>query len=311
MLVTHMALLKHRATGERYSLSSSYIVGRAPASNLPLTNLLASSTHAELLWNGSAWELRDLGSRNGTFVGARRLLPGERVTIHREARIAFGDAEDAYELEDDGPPNAVAFNDDGRREESEDGFLILPHPEQPVLTIFDEGGGMWVAESNDGTRQRVFNGATLVVEGQVWHIELPRILELTWKPGAAQVSLRGATMRLAVSRDEERVEISLIQGNEVVTLPSRTHHYLLLTLARARLEDRERGDVSEDEAGWMHADDLADMLAVSESNLNVYICRARKDFVRAKVHGATDVIERQPTARQLRLGVEKLEITTI
>ena len=182
MLVTHMALLKHRATGERYSLSSSYIVGRAPASNLELTNRLASNTHAEILWNGTGWELRDLGSRNGTFVGTRRLLPGERVTIRRDTRIAFGDAEDPYELEDDGPPNAVAYHDDGRREESEDGFLILPHPEQPVLTIFDEGGGTWVAESNDGTRQRVSNGDALVVEGQVWQRLLLPVLPLLFSP---------------------------------------------------------------------------------------------------------------------------------
>lgn len=306
-----MALLKHRATGQRYSLSSSYIVGRAPASNLELSNRMASSTHAEILWNGSAWELRDLGSRNGTFVGTRRLMSGERVTIRREARIAFGDAEDPYELEDDGPPNAVAFNDDGRREESEDGFLILPHPEQPVLTIFDEGGGIWVAESSDGTRRRVSNGDALVVEGQLWRIELPRILEVTWKPGAAQMSLSGVTMRFAVSRDEEHVGVSLLQGNDVVALPSRIHHYLLLTLARARLEDRLDPDASEAEAGWMSVDELLDTLRIEESHLNVYICRARKDLVRAKVHGATDLIERQPASRQLRLGVEKLEISTI
>jgi hypothetical protein len=311
MLVTHMALLKHRATGERYSLSSSFIVGRAPASDLELTNRMASSTHAEILWNGMAWELRDLGSRNGTFVGTRRLTSGERVTIRRDTRIAFGDAEDPYELVDDAPPNAVACDDDGRREESEDGFLILPHPDRPVITIFDEGGGTWVAESADGARRRISDGDALVVEGQVWRIELPRIIEVTWKPGGAQVSLRGAILRFAVSRDEERVEVSLLQGSDVVKLPPRNHQYMLLTLARARLRDQARPGVSEDEAGWLYVDELLDTLAIQETNLNVYICRARKDFVCAKVHGATDIIERDPQTRRLRLGVEKLEISAL
>lgn len=311
MLVTHMALLKHLATGQRYSLSSSHIVGRAPTSNLELTNRMASSTHAELLWNGSAWELRDLGSRNGTFVSGRRLLSGERVTVRREATIAFGDAEDPYQLEDDGPPNAVAFHDDGRREESEDGFLILPHPEKPLLTIFDEGGGNWVAESSDGTRRRVSNGETLTVEGQLWHIELPRILEVTWKPDAAQISLRSMTMRFALSRDEKQLAVSLIQGAQTVHLPSRIHHQLLLELARARLEDRMRGDMSVDESGWMYVEELVETLELHEPTLNVYICRARKDLARAKVHGATDLIERQPTERRLRLGLDKVEITSL
>jgi hypothetical protein len=310
MLVTHMALLKHPATGERYSLSSRYIVGRAPASDLELTNRMASSTHAEIMWNGSAWELRDLGSRNGTFIGTRRLQSGERVILRRNARIAFGDAEDAYELEDDGPPNTVATTDDGRREESEDGFLILPHPEQPVFTIFDEGGGSWVAESSDGTRRRISDGDTLHIDGQLWRIELPRILELTWKPGAAQMSLSSVIMRFEVSSDEEHVVISLIQDNQVVQLPSRVHYYLLLTLARARLRDQERAEVPEAEAGWMYVDNLLDMLAISEPAFNVQICRARKDLVRAKVLGATDLVERQPLARRLRLGVEKLEISS-
>lgn len=306
-----MALLKHRASGQRYSLSSSYIVGRAAASDLELTNRLASSTHAEILWNGSAWELRDLGSRNGTFIGTRRLQSGERVILRRDVRIAFGDAADPYELEDDGPPNAVATTDDDRREESEDGLLILPHPEQPIFTIFDEGGGHWVAEANDGTRRRIFDGDVLPIDGQLWHIELPRILELTWKPGAAQMSLRGAIMRFAVNSDEKNIEISLIQDNLVVQLPSRVHHQLLLTLARARLEDQADEEVSGEEAGWMTVDELMDMLALPETSLNVHICRARKDLVRAKVAGATDVIERQPAARRLRLGVEKLEIAEI
>jgi pSer/pThr/pTyr-binding forkhead associated (FHA) protein len=306
-----MALLKHRATGERYSLSSSYIVGRAPASNLELTNRLASSTHAEIMWNGSAWELRDLGSRNGTFIGTRRLQSGERVTLRRDVRIAFGDAEDPYELEDDGPPNTVATTDDGRREESEDGFLILPHPEQPVFTIFDEGSGLWVAESNDGARRRVSDGDVLHIDGQLWRIELPRILELTWKPGAAQMSLHGATMRFEVSSDEERVDVSLIQDNLVVKLPSRVHYFLLLALARARLRDQEQAEVSDAEVGWMYVEELLDMLALPEPGLNVQICRARKDLVRAKVLGATDLIERQPMVRRLRLGVEKLEISKI
>lgn len=306
-----MALLKHRATGQRYSLASSYIVGRAPASDLELTNRMASSTHAEILWNGSAWELRDLGSRNGTFIGTRRLQSGERVILRRDVRIAFGDTADPYELEDDGPPNAVATTDDDRREESEDGLLILPHPEQPIFTIFDEGGGNWVAESNDGTRRRIFDGEMLHVDGQLWRIELPRILELTWKPGAAQMSLRGAIMRFAVNRGEDQILVSLMQDNQVVDLPPRVHNHLLLALARARLADQADEEVSAEEAGWMYVDDLIEQLALPETGLNVHICRARKDLVRAKVVGAADVIERQPAARRLRLGVEKLEIAEI
>lgn len=306
-----MAFLKRRATGELHSLPSSYIVGRSPGSNLHLTGRLVSSTHAEILWSGSIWELRDLGSRNGTFVGARRLESGERVTIRRGTKMAFGDAEELFELLDDGPPSASAVSLDGQRQEAEDGMLILPDPEHPVLTLFEEGGGNWVAESNDGTRQRVAHGDELRVDAQVWRVELPMISETTWQPGSTQMALRRVTMRFEVSRDEEHVEVTLLQGNQAVALPPRAHDYLLLTLARARLADQARADVSDAEAGWIHVPDLLDMLKTNETAFNVAICRARRELTRAKVYGANELFERRPSPRRIRLGVQRFEIITI
>lgn len=306
-----MALLKQHVTNEQHSLSSRHVVGRAPTSHLCLTSRLASNTHAEILWNGSTWELRDLGSRNGTFVGDRRLASGERVAIRRGARISFGDAEDLFELVDDGPPCAVAIGDDGQRQLSENGILILPGADDPVLTIFEEGGGNWVAESDDGSRRRISNGDTLAIGAQRWRLELPVVPEGTWQPGSTRMVLRRMTIRFGVSRDEERVEVTLIQGNQTVSLPARANNYLLLTLARARHEDQARADVNEAEAGWVHVSDLLDMLGTNESALNVAICRARKDLARVQVFNATELIERQPTTRRLRLGVPNIEILTL
>lgn len=306
-----MAFLKRRATNEKHSLSSRYVVGRAPSSHLCLSNRLASSTHAELLWNGSAWELRDLGSRNGTFLSDRRLASGERVTILRGARIAFGDAEDLFELVDDAPPGAVAIAADGQRQEAEDGILVLPLADDPILTIFDQGGGTWMAESNDGSLQHVSNGDELVVAAQRWRLELPTISEGTWQSGSAPLVLRRTTIRFAVSRDEETIEISLIQGNKTLVLPPRVSHFLLLTLARVRSEEQARRDLPESEVGWVYVPELIDMLKTSETSLNVAICRARRDLARAEVLGATELIERQPATRRLRLGVPSIEILTV
>lgn len=306
-----MAFLKRRATGEQHSLSSSHMVGRSPGSNLCLANRLVSSRHAEILWNGSAWELRDLGSRNGTFAGDRRLESGERVTLRRGMTLAFGDAEEVFELVDDMPPNAVAISEGGQHLEAEDGFLMLPDPERPVLTIFEEGGGNWVAESNDGARRRITSGDVLDVGGQRWHLSLPVISESTWQPDSSRMVLRRVTMRFEVSRDEEHVKVALVHGNQVVALPSRAHDYLLLTLARQRLRDQEQGDLSEVEAGWIHVEELMDMLRTTETALNVSICRARQQLARVQVLGATDVIERRPRTREIRLGVPFIEITIV
>ena len=306
-----MALLKRGATGELHSLTSSHIVGRSPGSNLHLAGRLVSSIHAEVLWSGSAWELRDLGSRNGTFVGTRRLESGERVTIRRGTKVAFGYPEELFELVDDGPPSAAAVDQDGQRQEAEDGMLILPDSEHPVLTVFEEGGGIWVVESNDGSRQRVSHGDDLHIDTQVWRLGLPTISESTWQPDSTQLALRRLTMRFAVSRDEEHVEVSLLQGNQAVALPPRAHDYLLLTLARARLAEQACADVPEAEAGWIYVPDLLDMLKTNETAFNVAIYRARRELARAKVYGANELFERRPSPRRIRLGVQRFEVITI
>jgi hypothetical protein len=53
------------------------------------------------------------------------------------------------------------------------------------------------------------------------------------------------------------------------------------------------------------------MLGTNETTLNVAICRARKDLARAEVFNATELIERQPATRRLRLGVHNVEILTL
>ena len=53
-------------------------IGRAPDNDVVLDDPLVSGTHAALERVGSAWSIRDLGSRNGTFVNDTR-LSGERI----------------------------------------------------------------------------------------------------------------------------------------------------------------------------------------------------------------------------------------
>jgi pSer/pThr/pTyr-binding forkhead associated (FHA) protein len=307
MLAIDMGVLLRRATGDRHSLSSRYVVGRSPDSQLRLDNRLASGSHAELLWNGSSWELHDLGSRNGTFVDGHRLETGARTTVWREAQIAFGDTEDLFELTHDGPPRAVAVSDDGQRQESESGILILPDPEHPMSTIFEENGN-WMVESHDGSRHRIASRDTLRVAERTWRIELPVMAEHTWQPDAGQPVLRNSTMRFSVSGDQEPVDIRLIHGHQIIPLRSRSYRHLLLALARARLADEATAGAARAVPGWVPVTELLEMLHMNEPTFNVHIARARKDLALAGVIGAAALIERLPMPRRVRLGVRKVEI---
>ncbi|MBL8627642.1 MAG: FHA domain-containing protein [Myxococcales bacterium] len=65
------------------------VVGRRPGADLTIHNTSISRDHAELRRAGDAWELRDLGSRNGSFVDGVRVAG--RSALADGATVRFGD----------------------------------------------------------------------------------------------------------------------------------------------------------------------------------------------------------------------------
>lgn len=69
------------------------LVGRAGGdvgADVEIEDASLSRRHAELVANGPAWVLRDLGSTNGTWVGDRRLAAGEPAELVSGTTLRFG-----------------------------------------------------------------------------------------------------------------------------------------------------------------------------------------------------------------------------
>lgn len=191
-----------------------------------------------IAWTGDHWCVRDLGSRNGTFVNGDRLAPGERRAINAGVQLSFGVASAEWRLVSDAPP------------ETPDGSSITAS-----IRVHEDVG-----------------------------------------------------LRFLVSPDEETVEVTVsCQGRRVV-LPERSYHYLLLTLARARLDDERSVRVDPREHGWRGADELARAMGTNQETLNVHIYRLRKQFEALALPGAPDLVERRAVARQVRIGVAALDV---
>ena len=76
------------------SASSPYedfiFVGRAVTADIVLEDESISKSHAAFHRQAGEWLVKDVRSRNGTYVNGRRLVLGEQVKIASGAQITFG-----------------------------------------------------------------------------------------------------------------------------------------------------------------------------------------------------------------------------
>lgn len=302
--------IKQLDRGTEHALSARHLIGRASACQLWVDDPRVSALHAELIWSGRAWSLQDLGSRNGTTVHDQRLEVGQSLPLERgDEFVLAGTAR--FCLLDDAGPHLIATAPDGEIREAEGELLSLPCDDDPELTIYRAADGSWVVESADGTR-RADERVPLIAGKRPWRLTLPTSLPQTTELTDG-LHIYEIGLRFRVSRDQEHVEIDIIVSlsNTSITLEDRVHLALLLVLARARVRDAQLHDprpLPTSEQGWVYRDDLPKMLGVQPRLINLWFHRARKQFARAGIRNAAEIIERRANGTQVRLGVRRLEI---
>src|SRR5690606_3660854 len=132
-----MGAIREVSTGRILLLEPEHLVGRAPSSALRLAERYVSAQHAIVRWTDAGWELKALGSRNGTYLEGARVQPGKEYRLERGARIAFGKIEQEFELVDVTPPQVMAIPGDGGEPVLAEGDLLaLPSNDDPRVTIY-------------------------------------------------------------------------------------------------------------------------------------------------------------------------------
>jgi hypothetical protein len=303
-----MARLQDLETRAEVYLASRYIVGRSRVSALRIQSDNISGVHAEFIWDNDSWRLRDLGSRNGTFVDGSKLEPGVLVELAPEAVIGFGGPDNSYQVLDLEAPRLMAVAENGHVSFATDEIISLPDPENCAITIFQDQGGHWMCESEAGARS-ISDLDELVLDGRRWRILLPGPLDRT-RERIGEPKLADVRLEFAVSRDQEHVDVALVHPGGVTQLESRAHAFFLLELAHTRLADAAQDHLAESEHGWRYCEDLMQQFDVNLRLLNLWVFRARKQLAQVGVIGASGLIERRADAQQLRLGIGRLQIDT-
>jgi hypothetical protein len=308
-----MGAIQEISSGRLRLLEPENLVGRGPPCTLRLGARYVSTQHALLRWRDVRWELRDLGSLNGTFLDGARVEPGREYSLRCGSIIAFGKASDAaWELTDDSAPGVMAVPLRGGDAVVLDAELLaLPSAEEPIATIFRNRDGEWVLEHVHEATVRIVNGQIFQIDGKPWRFSCP---DAVWPTALASASGgvegRGIELTFRVSRDEEFVELRAACGERQVSLGSRAFNYLLLTLARRRMQDAEAG-VPDDACGWVDVDDLSHDPSMAPPQLNLDVFRIRRHFTSARIGDAESIVERRVRPRQLRIGTGRIHVVRI
>lgn len=303
-----MAYLVDPATGSRHELGPQTLIGRASDADVVLAESDVSARHAEIRWTSDGWIIRDLASRNGTFLDGVRVAPGAAPTLRGGAELRFG-GQAVRRLGAADAPAARAYGPDGVEVLASDGVIALPDADEPVVVLISGPRG-WVVETPDGAAIDAKDGDVLDVAGRPWRVSLPAVTEETASPLGA-VHLHAVELVLQHSLDEEHVELSVeIRGERHVVKP-KAHHYTLLTLARARLEDAGREDLPPSERGWVLQSRLERMLGLGANALYQHVHRLRQEVAALGLAGSAGLIERRPGAGTLRVGVDRIVVRAL
>ena len=294
--------LTRREGGTKFTLTARTLIGRVRHVTLWLDRPHVSSEHAIIHWSGNAWELKDLGSRNGTFVDGKRIDPGVAVALKIGSVIGFGGPMEEWTVDDVSPPvlNALDLERDTFHE-AENGLLSLPPEGPPELSIYQDQLGRWVGETAEGDAEPVSDLSVVTAGGRSFRLSLPEADQGT--PLVGLPSLEVMTLRFDVPRNQEHIQLTLVYPGGELELEPREHAYLLLLLAEARIDDAE---TPESDRGWVDRDELAKMVGVSVPVLHVLVHRARVQFAEHGIPSAAAVIGVRRGGR--RLGMERVEI---
>ncbi|MGD0674462.1 MAG: FHA domain-containing protein [Polyangiaceae bacterium] len=304
-----MGSIREHSTGRTQVLEPEHLVGRAALCALRLDPRYVSGQHAVLRWTGVRWELKDLGSRNGTFIDGARVKPAEDHPIRRGAVIAFGTPEERWEIVDDSAPCAMAVPLDGGEPVLQDGDLLaLPSADDPRATIYRAPDGSWILEQPNESPLPVANLQTFELEGRSWRFCcVENVPKTSIADPFFEVEVWQVHLTFYVSRDEEFVRLAMTAGENTIDMGSRAHNYLLLTLARRRLADAQAG-FADPACGWIDHDELAHDPTMAPPQLNIDVFRIRRQFAGAGVLDAVNIVERRTRSRQLRLGTGRISI---
>ncbi len=304
-----MALLENKYTGKRLLLRSSHVFGRRQdIVDTCLSSPDISQMHASLRYDGARWVIVD-HSKNGTWLNGSLLPTGvpRELTLNSEIRFGVEHTQSWQVLDLARPVASLLPLQPVGDPIALEGVHVLPDEDNPDQTLFATGQGHWLCESRNGVRT-LMDGDILESDGRSWQFFMPGDYQLTRDAGLRrELTDQDLVFVFRVSLDEEHVAVKVLIRDNWFDLSERAHHYLLLTLARRRLQEQNLG-YDEASQGWLELDELSRMLGQDPTHINIQIYRIRKQLqqLAGDVPALSQVVERR--AGGMRFGFSRFRI---
>ncbi|MEE9385460.1 MAG: FHA domain-containing protein [Nannocystaceae bacterium] len=304
-------------------LKSEHLVGRRANCDLVLPCSAVSGAHATLRWSGVEWFVRDLGSRNGTFVvvagrGAPLPVPrGEERVLALDDCVVFADVGQQWRVVNIARPQTLLLPQDLDLEAAvalEPDGNIVPVPmggERFASVYLDLGCGLWQLELPDDVPRSIRDGEAFTIGCKTYTLSLPGhagTAKSTNPPLGARVE--DIYLEIVIAPDEESAELIVPMASGRVRSRPRAYLYLLSYLARRRVADESVASQGGGNDGWVRTREACDALCLSSvEQLAVEVFRCRKELERMGVANAARVVDRDRRG-MLRIGIapERLKV---
>lgn len=281
-------------------LKPVHIFGRdANAADTLISHQGSSRLHCVMRWQSGHWFVTD-ESKNGCFVNGKRIEKGRSLCLKKsDVFSTSNDNSVAWTLEDDSAPSPIIINKESSSWIELDSLNILPNEDASECQI-NQKDQEWFFE-NDDEHFAITEGFSFTMEGKLWHFYPNSLFQET--EFFSEEAQKPPELTFDVSRNEEHVGIVLRSQNEEFNLGRKIFHYLILELARYRLEDI---NAKESDRGWMSNDLVLHKLGIDMNHLNIQIYRARKAIKEYSPYWSQHLIERR--RGEVRLSECKVNI---
>jgi hypothetical protein len=300
---------------ERYiPLAPHHTIGRlANRVDTCLDRPYVSKLHATIEWRDGFWYLKNLGL-NGTYINGERLQQGDSQLLVLGDAIVLAEPNDpALKVLDLSPPTDILWPLASKQPPEPlalSRYHLLPDEENPEISLFLEDQQWYfepVTAQGEPVAQPLESGGLLTFGNQQWRLIRAQIYGPTEARSPSADKISQFEFVFDLSLDEESTHLSLQREQQKIDLGERSHHYLLLLLARHREADVQRGFDSNAQ-GWVYTTQLAAELGMDNIHMNIHIYRARKQLSDALPNAQVQsgLLERR--GGKLRIGCDKFKI---